>query len=125
MKEKPVHQKLANRELIEIARKDEPSVLRNISYNGMCKDHWMDEVRKGLLTRCPTAANILSTLLDCTMEMPEKRLPPLCLLYGVIMFIRSHHLSQIQQINTVLMTEGKASVNVSYFDVHQLNSFQH
>ena len=34
--------KVANCELIEIARKDEPSVLRNTSYNGMCKDHWMD-----------------------------------------------------------------------------------
>ena len=91
----------------------------------MCEDNWMDEVRKELLTRCPTVASILSTLLDCSMKKPEKRLPPLCLLYGVIMFIRCHHLSRIQRINTVLMTEGKASGNVSYFEILQQLSTLH
>ena len=108
----------ADRELIEIARKDKPSVFRNRSYGGMCEDNWMDEVRKELLT-LPAVASILSTLLDCSMEKPEKCLLPLCLLYGVIMFIRCHHLSRIQRINTVLITEGKASANVSYFEILQ------
>ena len=83
----------------------------------MCEDNWMDEVRKELLTRCPTVANILSTLLDCSVEKPEKHLSPLCLLYEVITFIRCHHLSWIQRINTVLMIEGNASGNVSYFEL--------
>ena len=42
----------------------------------MCEDNWMDEVRKELLTRCHTVANILSTLLDCSVEKPEKHLSP-------------------------------------------------
>ena len=107
---------VTNRELIEIPRKDELSVLKNRSYSGMC-DGWMDELRKELLTRCPTVANILSTLLDCSVEKLEKHLSPLCLLYEVITFIRCHHLSRIQRINTVLMIEGKASGNVIYFEL--------
>ena len=103
----------AHHELIEIARKEQPSILRNRSYSGLCEENWMEEVRKELLTRCPTVAKILSTLLDCSISSIEKRLPQMCLLYGVMAFTRCQYLSRIQRINTVLMTEGKASTNVS------------
>ena len=65
----------------------------------------MEGVRKELLTRCPTVANILSTLLDCSISSTEKRLPQMCLLYGVVTFTHCQY--------QILMTEGKASANVS------------
>jgi hypothetical protein len=73
----------------------------------------MTEVTKEISTRCPTVGKILSTLLDCSLENPGKKLPLLCLIYGIIMFMRCHELSRIQRINTVLLTEGQASKNVS------------
>jgi hypothetical protein len=54
----------------------------------------------------------LSSLLDCDLTNPGKKLPPMCLLYGVILFLRCHELSRIQRINTVLLVQGKATTNV-------------
>ena len=104
--------KKAEKELVEIARKDEPSVLRNRSYQGMSESDWMTKVAKEINTRCPTVSKIFSMLLDCSLENPDKKLPPLCLIYGIVMFIRCRHLSRIQRINTILLTDGKASKNV-------------
>ena len=72
----------------------------------------MAEVTSELTTRCPTVAKILSSLLDCDLTNPGKKLPPMCLLYGVILFLRCHELSRIQRINTVLLVQGKATTNV-------------
>lgn len=103
----------ANKELVNVARRDEPSVLRDRTYSGLSQETWMVEIVNELSTRCPTVAEILSSLLDCSMGNPEKKLPPLCLIYSIIMFMRCHELSRVQRINTVLLTEGKASSNVS------------
>lgn len=103
----------ANKELVNIARRDEPSVLRDRTYGGLSQETWMVEVVKELRIRCPTVAEILSSLLDCSLLDPGKKLPPICLIYSIIMFMRCHELSRIQRINTVLLTEGKASSNVS------------
>ena len=53
-----------NEELIEIARRSEPSVLRKRSYEGMSNENWMTEVMNELSTRCPVVSDILSKLLD-------------------------------------------------------------
>ena len=103
----------ANKELVNVARRDEPSVLRDRTYSGLSQETWMVEIVNELSTRCPTVAEILSSLLDCSMVNPEKKLPPICLIYSIIMFMRCHELSRVQRINTVLLTEGKASSNVS------------
>ncbi len=71
----------------------------------------MADVTSEISTRCPTVAQILSTLLGCDLAVPEKSLPPTCLIYGIIMFMRCKELSRIQRINTVLLTEGKAIVS--------------
>ena len=34
----------ARHELIDIARQEEPSVLKNRSYTGLCEENWMEEV---------------------------------------------------------------------------------
>ena len=65
------------------------------------------------LAFCPVTKNILSALLESCIES-EKKHPAICLIYGIIMFLRCHELSRIQQINSVLLIEGQASVNVSH-----------
>ena len=104
--------KMANQELVEIGRRSEPSVLRERSYNGMSQINWMAEVNAELSTRCPIVSYVLETFLqtDC---YPEKKLPALCLIYGIIMFLRCHELSRAQRINTILLTKGNASTKVS------------
>jgi hypothetical protein len=98
---------VAERELVDVARRDPQSVL----YGGLCQENWMTEVTSELTTRCPTVAKILSTLLDCDLTNRGKKLPPICLLYGIITFLRCHELSRIQRINTVLLVQvqGKAT----------------
>ena len=103
----------ANKELIDVARRTEPSVLRQRGYDGMSSDRWMSEVLEELATRCPVTNGILSTLLESSIY-PEKKLPAVCLIYGIIMFLRCHELSRIQRINSVLLIEGQSSVNVSH-----------
>ena len=104
---------LANKELIDVARRTEPSVLRQMGYDGMSSDSWMLEVLEELATRCPVTNGILSTLLESSIY-PEKKLPAVCLIYGIMMFLRCHELSRIQRINSVLLIEGQSSVNVSH-----------
>lgn len=106
---------MANDELVNIARRDKPSVLRDRSYTGLSQEMWMAEVINELSTRCPTVASILSSLLDCSMENLGKKLSPVCLIYSIIMFMRCHELSRIQRINTVILTDGKASTNVGSY----------
>ena len=103
----------ANKELVKIARRDEPSVLRDRTYGGLSKETWMFDIVNELLAKCPIVTEILSSLLDCSLLNPGKKLAPICLIYGIIMFMRCHELSSVQRINTVLLTEGKASSNVS------------
>lgn len=73
----------ANKELVNITRRDEPSVLRDRTYGGLSQETWMVEIVNELSTRCPTIAEILSSLLDCSMLNPGKKLPPICLIYSI------------------------------------------
>ena len=102
----------ANKELIDVARRSQPSVLRQRGFVGMSSNTWMSEVLEELSTRCPTVNNILCALLESTIQ-PGKKNPAICLIYGIINFLRCHELSRIQRINSVMLTEGQASVNVS------------
>ena len=115
----------ANKELVEVARRSEPSVLRNRAYDGMSAESWMSEVLEELATRCPVTNNILSVLLESTIYLDKKR-PAICLIYGIMMFLRCHELSRIQRINSVLLIEGQASVNVSHcyiFIMEETNAY--
>jgi hypothetical protein len=115
----------ANKELVEVARRSEPSVLRNRAYDGMSADSWMSEVLEELAIRCPVTNNILSVLFESTIYLDKKR-PAICLIYGIMMFLRCHELSRIQRINSVLLIEGRASVNVSHcyiFIMEETNTY--
>lgn len=120
-----VHQNIletANNELVEVARRSEPSVLRKRSYDGLSERTWMNEILTEMSTRCPAVFSLLSTLLDYPTN-PYKKLPPLCLIYTIMMFMRCHELSRIQRINSILLIDGQADINVSsldYCDILQL-----
>ena len=109
----------ANKELIEVARRSEPSVLRQRDYDGISADSWISDVLEELATRCPVTNNILCALLENRIY-PEKKHPAICLIYGIMMFLRCHELSRIQRVNSILLIEGQASVNVS--PSHRLNN---
>ena len=103
----------AHRELIEVARRSDASVLRQRNFDGLLAENWMSRVLEELATRCPIVYKILTTLFESTIY-PEKKSPAICLIYGIMMFLRCHELSRIQRINSVLLIEGQASVNVSF-----------
>ena len=94
-----------------MTRRGTNSVLRSRGYVGMSTLNF-PEIIKEIQTLCPTVFTVLShmILLD---QNPEKRTAPLALLYGLIVFQRCHELSRIQRVNTVLLTEGDASQEVS------------
>ena len=60
---------------------------------------------------------ILSGLLGSSIS-PEKKNHAICLIYGMIMFSRCHELNRKQTVNSVLLTQGQASVNVSFKSYH-------
>jgi hypothetical protein len=104
----------ANKELVEIARRSDASVLRQRLYDGLSSDDWMASVLKEMATRCPVVNDILHCLLECSVH-PDKKNPAVCLIYGIMMFLRCHELSRIQRINSVLLIQGQASANVSHW----------
>jgi hypothetical protein len=76
----------------------------------------MSEVLEELASRCPVTNSIFTALLE-SITWLEKKYPPICLIYGIMMFMRCHELSRIQQINSVLLIEGHASVHVSHSEI--------
>ena len=62
----------ANKELVEIARRSNPSVLRQRDYDSISESCWMSEVLCELATRCPTVNSILSGLLESTIYLKKK-----------------------------------------------------
>ena len=62
----------ADRELIEIARRSEPSVFTQRTYDGVSAATWMSELFAELSTRCPTVYQILARLLESSYR-PERR----------------------------------------------------
>ena len=103
---------VANKELVEIARRSDPSVLRQRDYTGLSSESWMSEILKEMESRCPMVHKILSSLLESNIY-PDKKKPGICLIYGIMMFLRCHELSRVQRINSMLLAQGHASVNVS------------
>lgn len=97
---------------MEVARRSEPSVLRQRSFEGMSADSWMTEIQNEMLQRCPMVHSILSALLEINVN-PDKKGPAMCLIYSMIMFLRCREMSRIQRINTILFTEGQVPVKVS------------
>ena len=103
---------VANKELVEVARRSDPSVLRQRDYAGLSSESWMSDILKEMESRCPMLNKILCSLLESNIY-PNKKKPGICLIYSTIMFLRCHELSRVQRINSMLLAQGHASVNVS------------
>jgi hypothetical protein len=105
---------VANTELIEVTRRSEPSVLRQRSYGGLSSERWISEILEEMESRCPLVHKILCSLMKSNIY-PEKKKPGICLIYGIVMFLRCHELSRVQSVNSILLAQGHASVNVSLY----------
>ena len=103
-----------NKELINVARRSEPSVLRKRTYDGLSESTWMDEVLNEITTRSPTVSDTLCMLLEYPLNS-QKKLPSMCLIYGIIVFLRCHELSRIQRINSVLLSQVNTQVSFVTF----------
>ena len=99
-----------NDELRNVASRNTASVLRKRDFDGLSSfslESMVDELK----TLCPVVFRILSELLELSYNK-EKKIAPLCLVYGVVMFKRCHELSFLQRINTVLLADSDANTEV-------------
>ena len=99
-----------NDELRNVASTTTASVLRKRDFDGLSSfslESMVDELK----TLCPVVFRILSELIELSYNK-EKKIAPLCLVYGVVMFKRCHELSFLQRINTVLLADSDANMEV-------------
>ena len=101
------------RELLQVARRDTKSVLRDRGYPGLL-NFTFEEILAEMRSLCPTVFTILSTMIQLDLSQ-DKNTAPLALIYGVIMFKRFQKLSRLQRLNTVLLYSGNASKEVRIF----------
>ena len=59
-----------------------------------------------------TSFKILSLMFQLDLNA-ERNTPPLALVYGMFMSRRFHELSRIQRLNTMLLSDGNASITIS------------
>jgi hypothetical protein len=99
-----------NDELRNVALRNTASVLRRRDFDGLSSfslESMVDELK----TLCPVVFRVLSEILELSYNR-EKKIAPLCLIYGVVMFKRCHELSFLQRINTVLLADSNANTEV-------------
>ena len=100
-------------ELLDVARKETNSILRQKDYNALSSLSFHD-ILDEMKNRCPTVFQILFNMLQYDVNR-EKNTASLVLMYAVLMFRRCHELSSIQRINTVLLAEGNANREVNFY----------
>lgn len=110
-----------DKELKTMCCRSENSVLRKRNYDGLSKLTWR-EIFVEIEKNCPTTMQFLITLVDGNLvdHTEEQKVPPICLMYAVPMFLRVPELSRLQRLNTVLLTEGGASKMASYISKYIL-----
>lgn len=109
-----------NIELTNVCRRKDPtavdlsqreaSMLQLLDCNSMKTMSWkviIEEMDK----RCPLTLAVISSLVDGNYRT-EKKLPVVCLIYSLSCFMRNPHMSRLQRVNTMLLTEGNASSRV-------------
>ena len=99
-------------ELLDVARKETNSILRQKDYNALSSLSFHDILDK-MKNRCPTVFKILSNMLQ--YDVNRENTASLVLVYAVLMFRRCHELSSTQRINTVLLGEGNANREVNFY----------
>jgi hypothetical protein len=110
-----------NDELRKAAARDTESVLRQRGFEGLSSfslENIMDEIK----TLCPVSFRVLSEMLELSYNK-EKKIAPLCLVYGVIMFKRYHEMSLLQRINTLLLSDSDANTEVNYNYIYYIYKF--
>ena len=100
-------------ELLDVARKETNSILRQKDYNALSSLSFHD-ILDEMKNRCPTVFQILSNMLQYNANR-EKSTAFLVLMYVVLMFRRCHELCSIQRINTVLLAEANANGEVIFY----------
>ena len=115
---------IIKREISNLCRRSEPSVLRERHFSGMSNAQWMEDVLDEMKSRCPTLWRMLSGILD--YQLQPSNTAPICMIYGIIMFGNCHELSRIQRINSVLLMQGEATKQVQkyYFELDYKLHFQ-
>lgn len=91
-----------------LCTKRNASLLRQKDYNDMVNLDW-NKILNEMSCRCPILYDVLTTV----VKKLENAVPRICLCYGILMQQRNHEMSLIQRINTILLTEGNASKQVS------------
>lgn len=110
----------ADKELLELARRSNNSVLRERGYTGMSTLNFA-EIVTALQNSCPTVYSFLSRMIQLDINS-DKKVAPLVLIYAILLFTRCKNLSRVQRVNTVLLTEGDASHEVYCLHVIYIES---
>ena len=97
-------------ELRDVARRETNSKLRMRDFDGLSAFLPVQIINE-LKTRCPVTYKILSEMMELDI-FTEKKIPPLTLVYAVIMFKRCHELSYVQRINSIILADSGANTEV-------------
>ena len=85
-------------------------MLRANDFHGLT-NFTFGEVINEMKTYCPTFYQLLSAMIE-TDYGTERKEAASVLIYAIIMFKRCHELSKIQRVNTLLLIEGGATMQV-------------
>ena len=99
-----------NTELVEVARRENNSVLRDRDFNGLASLSFSD-IETKIETSCPSFYQFLHTAIEYEHDT-EKKQAAFVLVYSIIMFKRCHELSKLQRVNSVLLMESGATLQV-------------
>ena len=103
--------KVVNSELQNVSRDATDSVLRQKSFNSM-RGVDFESVVKEIERLCPLTYQLLSVMIEEKYDR-AKSIPPFALIFAIIMFRRNKKLSRLQRVNTVLLTESGANMEVN------------
>ena len=88
-----------NEEISNMCRRSDNSVLRKREYEGLSDLSWKEFYVK-IESKCPATMQFLITLVN-GMDVEEKKMLPLCLMYSLPLFLRVPELSRLQRLNTI------------------------
>ena len=79
-----------------MCRRSENSVLMKKEYEGLSDVSWK-EIYVEIERKCPATMQFLITLAN-GKDADEKKMPPVCLMYSISMFLRVPELSRLQRL---------------------------
>ena len=111
-----------NEEISNMCRRSKNSVLRKREYEGLSDLSWK-EIYVEIESKCPATIQFLITLVN-GMDVDEKKMPPVCLMYSIPLFLRVPELSRLQRLNTILLSDGGTSKIVSPNNIVYVFSYE-